>query len=461
MPLAGRSGPPDPNSLLDQDGSPPVNTVQSVLDQQPYIEDTFVNKTAFNPETYADQFKLIQRYASGSRIQVTYFLTSTPIAGLQRADSIDQSNLRNPIRTSYTQINNFEIVMQGGLKSSFDNDSKESKLVGEALIYPGMRPRMGDEFVTPIGDSTFGIFRVTSVERLVYRQGSNHKITFFLSRYATDADISILKQSVTETVWFDKETYLGDATTLLRTESYNHLKALRQIRTILIRYYYNTFYNKSMTSIIAPNGTYDPYLVNYLNSKISITESIYRPQQLYPSFQNYENSIWSRLTDVVNSFLIGVQPNYNIVLYQATRWDVMISTLINKNMVALPNPNRQAVAAYEATLNPDPLPEPTPPVIEFGIAPWSQPLVYVATLDGYVLSTNFYTGNRTAMTPFEGLVYTVLYTRKIQDIGDFISSYLNTYVQLTYDEQYYFIPLYIWLIDVGISQISAPSTFMT
>jgi hypothetical protein len=471
MPLAGRQGPPD-QPVTDPDGTVPqtVVTMETALDQQEYIRDTFVNKTAFNPQTYAEQFGILQRYVQGSRIRVTYFLLSTPTGGLQRSDAIDQSNMRSALRTSYTQINDLEIVMQGPLKSTFKGESKETDLNGEALLYPGMRPRMGDEFIMSIGDSVYGIFRVTGVERLAYRQGSNHKITFFLNRYASDEDVQVLKQSVTEEVWFDKETYLGDTTTLLKSESYGYLKALRQMRLLLIRYYYNTFYDKKMSSIMSPEGIYDPYLVAYLNGKISISESIYRPIQLYPAIQNYENSIWSRLTDITNRRLTSIQPNWNLVEYRATRWDVQITSLINRRMISLNNPTRQAMAPPTDPGETIWLPGTQPPQQPQGECPqnippysgWGEiidPLFYISSAEGYVLSTNFYTGNKTAMTPFEFLVYAVIYDRKINDIGDLINSYLNPYTSLTFDEQYYFIPLYLWLIDVAISQISAPNDF--
>lgn len=475
MPLASREGPPDPTVPLDPDGtaSQTVVTMQTALDQQPYIKDTFVNKTAFNPQTYAEEFGMLQRYASGSRIQVTYFLISTPTGGLQRSDAIDQSNSRSALRTSYTQINNFEIVMQGGFKTVFDEVSKETKLTGEALLYPGMLPRMGDEFVTSIGDSSFGIFRITKVERLTYRQGSNHKITFFLNRYASEENISVLRQSVTKECWFDKETYLGDATTLLEADSYRYLKTMRQMRGILIRFYYSTFYDKSMTSIMSPQGTYDPYLVNYLNSKISITESTNRPTQLYPGIQNYDSSLWSRLTDITNRRLTNIQSSFNLVQYRVTRWDVSITALVNRMMISLDNPQKQAIrtqqiaeAEAQASITGSVWNMPMNGGGGNGFMPgdWyspPQPNLYVSTTPGYIFTMNFYNGNKAAMTPFEFLVYAVIYERRVNDIGDFINTYLNTYTELTLDEKYYFIPLYIWLIDVALDNISAPSNFMT
>jgi len=463
MPLAGRYGDPDPSLTPEDLGMTVPQTVvsqQNTLDNQPYIKDTFVNRTAFNPTTYADDFKLLQRYISGSRITVTYFLISTPTGGLQRSEVIDPSSLRNPVQTSYTQINNFEIVIQEkGLQSSFDAEKMESKVVGVALLYPGMAPRMGDLFVTPIGDSKFGVFQIMAVDRLSYRQGSNHKITFFLREYATDEGIASIKLSVTKEVWFDKQTYLGDATTLLKADSYFYLKTLRQMRGILIRYYYNTFYDKSISSILSPDGIYDPYLVNYLNSKISIQDSIKRPTQLFPGLQNYENSLWSRLTEVTNRQLTNIQSNYNVIRYRFSFLDISITSVVNRLMIALENPNQVAIRETIQELIPPQRPIP----FSIGGVGGRGARYYDVITDatGYVLSMNFYTGDKVAMTPFEFLVYAVIYERRVDDIADFIDSYVNTYAQLTYAEQYYFIPIYLWMMDVAIGTITAPNDFMT
>ena len=453
MPLAGRRGPPE-SSPSDISLPSRVRSEEELIDRHPYIEDTFVNKTSFNPETYAETFQLLQRYSAGSRISVTYFLRSTPTGGLQRSDAIDPSSLRSASQTSYTEIKNFEIVVQGkGLQSGFNSDNQETKITGDALLYPGMKPRNGDLFITPIGDATFGIFQVTSAERLTYRQGANHKITFFLREFATDAGVESVRRSVTKTVWFDKETYLGDATTLLKEESYRCLKIMRQMRGILIRNYYNTFFDTAMNTIIAPDGTYDPYLVTYLNGKISLLESIHRPAQLYPAIQNYDNSIWSRLTDVTNHTLVGLQSDHALVEYRVSRWDVSITALANRVMVSLANPNRQGMEAPVQSPNYN-----VPDAPELNSVRSLQP---VSQNTGYVLSPNFYAEDKAAMTPFEFMIYAVIRNRQIVNLREFVDEYISRYAELSYAERYYYIPLYLWLIDVGIEGIAASDSFMT
>jgi hypothetical protein len=454
MPLAGPLGPPDLNQLPAVPAPPPPPTAEQVIDDQNYVVDTFINKTAMNPQTYAQDFQLLQAYAAGSRVTVgSYFLLSTPNGSIQRADAIDPSTLRSSVQTSYTEIRNLELVIQDrGLQSTFNGDTAETRITGAALLYPGMHPRNGDLFVMPIGDNTFGIFQVTGADRLTYRQGSNHKITFFLREYASPDFMATIRRSVTKTVWFDKITYLGDATTLLNEDSYNCLSDLRQLRKILIRHYYNTFYDKEMDSIIARNGSFDPYLVTFLNGNISIVESIYRPVQLYPAVENYENSLWSRFTETTNQTLVGLQSQCNYQQFGATRFDISITSLINRVVVTLENPNRQQLSAIV------PVPDYS---VALPVGPGLQDsLVPVTTNQPYVLSQNFYAGDKTAMTPFEFLIYAVIQTRQIANLRDFIDGYLKRYTDLSYDERFYIIPIYLWLIDVGIDGIAATNTLL-
>lgn len=457
MPLASRKGPPVvyPTPEATTQGDPPPT---DQLDQASLIKDSFVNRTAFNPQTYAEEFGLLQRYAAGSRIAVTYFLRSTPQAGLQRSDAIDPSSTRSPLQTSYTEIRELEIVVQDrGLQSTFNADNRETRVHGVALLYPGMRPCIGDLFVTPMGDATFGVFQVSATDRLTYRQGSNHRINFFLREFASEDALADIRRSVTQTLYFERETYLGDATTLLKSDTYLWRGQLVRMRDVLTRHYYNTFYDKSLCSLVSPQGVYDPYLVAYLTRKISIRDSTYRPTQLYPAMQNYDNCLWARLTDITNRTLTGLQSDYSIQRLRFSRWDISITAAANHTLITLENPHRQAIETEQRA---HPFPPPFAGQITVGAS--TQPsLELIEARHGYVLSPAFYSGDKTAMTPLEFRVYAVIRDRKLLELAEFIDGYLLRYADLTFAEQFYAIPLYLWLIDVGLDSIPEANAFMS
>ena len=382
-------------------------------------------------------------------------MRSTPTAGLQRADAIDPSSLRSPINTSYTEIRNLEIVVQGhGLQPEFNPENQETKVTGEALLYPGLKPRNGDLFITPMGDALFGVFQVTSETRLTYRQGANHRITFFLREYATNDGIEIIRRSVTKIAYFDKTTYLGDATTLLSEESYRWYQTLQRMRHVLIKEYFKAFFDKQMNSIIAPNGTYDPYLVQFLNGMISILDSQQRPGQLYAAIQNYDCSLWGRMNDATNRTLTGLQSAFNLMRFEVSRWDIAITAVANRVIVILDNPTQQSL--IETPIVPSYYVPPSP------VSTVMQSLKPVSmNQSGYVLSANFYNGDTSLMTPIEYMIYTTIVERKLIAMGDFIDGYLTRYAELSYEQRFYAIPLYLWLIYVGVNNISITNTFMT
>ena len=93
--------------------------------------------------------------------------------------------------------------------------------------------------------------------------------------------------------------------------------------------------------------------------------------------------------------------------------------------------------------------------------PTLRSLQLISTQQGYVLSPNFYAGDKSAMNPFEFLVYAVIHDRKLVDIKEFVDGYLLRYSELTFDEQFYYIPIYLWLIDVALSSIPEANAFMS
>lgn len=471
MPLVSSIGFPQTVPSKNPEGTLPTKnpTMQNTLDQQPYVADSFVNRNAYNPETYADQFGLLQRYSLGSRITVTYFMISTPLDGLQRSTDIDQSNVRNSIQTNYTQINNLEIVMQAGLRYDFDNQTTESRVTGEALLYPGLKPRMGDEFVMSVSDGTFGIFRVTKIDRLAWRQGSNIRITFFYNRQATNEEINVLTSSVTKVVYFDTSTYLGDTTTLLKEQSYVNLQTLKQMKQVLTKYYYDNFYNSGFSSLIAPANYYDPYIVKFMNSITTISDTHYKPLQLYQAIANFESTIWGRLLDPINNTLNNINQQALYVKFRANRWDVYITPVVNELMIYVENPTKLLIKQEQNNSDIDI--STSLDNFSLGYIPGSfqsalKQLQYISTIDNYIFSSNFYSGNTTEMTLFEYTVYYAVTKKSLgsdNDISVFIDTYLSSYTQLTLDQQFNFIPIYLYLIDLAIKTTTNPNSigFMT
>ena len=465
MALVPRTGTTTVASLINN----PQTSVDpsSVLDQTTFVKDTFINRTAINSKTYADEYGLLQGYLYGTRVSVTYFKRAN--ADSRRTDAVDVDELQNTINTSYTQINNLEITMVDPLQSAFNTDTTETEITGEAIMYVGLEPSIADLFVMSIDGNQNGIFQISSVERLTFRQGSNYKITFYNTKYATTENVQLLYNSVSKVTYFEKSTYFGDTSTLLLEDQYIYLKTLVQMRQVLIKNYFTTFYNPFYASIMSPEQVYDPYLVKYLFSKVSVNDSKNRPVQLYPSVRNFDRTIWARLLDPFTANLVGLSSSYDHVGYMPTRLNAALTPLINRTMISiadvLPTASSGAyqppqVDNYVYPVNPNIL------LLDGTTTPTSTPyqfdtdLEYIDTQQGYVLSTNFYSGTTSAMSAFELLMYTTITTGTVTDIGSLVNTYVNTYMTLTDDDKYYMIPLYLYLIDIAIKNLRRPGPYM-
>jgi len=404
-----------------------VNT-DDVLSETSYVKDTFLQRTAIDPETYAGQHKAMQGFAAGHRVIVQFYMRTENTVG-KRTHTTDISTVRNPIHQQHVLIKNLEITLPEAVQHEYEQNSTESQVTGTAIMYPGLVPLKGSVFLMPIGDGQTGFFMVNSVERLSLRQGTNHRIGYHLVDTLTDELRAMLDETVIDTVYFEKGTYLGDGQTLLNSESYVGLKALQNLRRILITYYTTTFYDDVMNTYMPPSGIYDPYLIQFLHSKISLAEANNRPAQLYPNPSAYHRTIWNRLLEPFTLGLFGVRPDFDIVVLSSSRYDVGITPLINRKLVRLRNRDDD-IPGQDRTIS------------------------LVETKENYVLSKAFYDDDQINMSPIEKVIHESVFTRKISDIETLIKDHLNTFSALSDDEQFYMIPLYLHLIDVAIATLT-------
>lgn len=411
--------------------SPVLNTIDDVTARISYVEDTFITKTAMSPSNYAEEYGAIVSYGDGSRVIVTYFSRGADSENKKTSDA-DVSISRNPIHTSYTKIKQFEITFTEAYTADFNTDNMESKAIGTAITYPGFKPVIGDIFYMDINDGNIGSFKITSVKRLAVRQGASHQISFILDQVVTTEYNKNIHRSVTKELTFDKATYLGDGTTLFEDDEFRQLQTLRRLRPTIIRYYYSQFYNESYNSLFSPDGIYDPYLVEFVNSKVSLLESGKRAAQLYPPITNYERTIWSRLTEPYTTSLHNLRSQYAHVRGESSRYDAGITTLINKPFVFIK-------ASDDAKYN--------------------RHVVELDVHEDYVLSSNFYTDNTESLTYLERAIKEIVFTREIMDIADVIHILLDNFAELPLDKAFYYIPLYIHIIDVCINTLTNANRF--
>jgi hypothetical protein len=321
---------PSVNTSSTLDGN--VNPITSA-DITEASKDTFINRTAISPQTYPDIYGTLLSYVEGIPVPVEYFRKRVPYINNQAVDT-SFSLERAAVHTSYDLVHNFEIVIQNQLTIEVDPETSETKVSGEAIIYPGFNPNPGDVFYFRLPDANIGVFVVDSAIPLSIAKGTHYQIAFHLTNYLNDQIDAKLRASVAEELYFDKQHYFSDEVCLLSTVSYNQLNTLLSSRKAIINRIITKFYNNSEHTIIRPDGIYDAFLVEFLMSKISISDNRRDICQISNTYIDaYDWSIWKAITDQdITQFRYSA---YGLNYYTTYLWDTNISNVDNFRIVTL------------------------------------------------------------------------------------------------------------------------------
>lgn len=326
----------------------------------------------------------------------------------------DISPMAHPVHKDFTKILNFEMRLLEPLSPNFVEEDNSFDITGEAITYPGFIPHIGDEFFLEVGDGKIGEFKINNVTPTSYRQGKYHKVNFEILNYVTAQIVERLDAGVRDTVYFDKNVYVGEGDyVFIKENSYVQLQELKKRHRELIQFYVNTFYSEAWESFLRPDGIYDPYVVEFLRQRLSIRDSRRRPSQLYTRLTDYHTSIWYLFTDSeYNQTLDGINGTVHVNYLQADALSTDLNALINRYFLLLGEGNNQAQ---------------------------------------YVFSTNFYSENIPSMTPLEKIVHTYITTRTI-NVATALEL-ISEYRTMSKEDQFYFVPILIELIVVSIDAV--------
>ena len=295
---------------------------------------SFVQRTSYDPGRFQETFGTLMQYVAGTPIRVTYYRQILPDDGEQTAFG-DVDDIEHDSHCDLEQILNFEMRPESQFNFSWDSEQSFATFTGEAIVYPGFEPHVGDQFVYRIHDAT-GLFQVTHIEPLSIRQGAYHRIAFVLRERLTERKRRELLHRSKSTVVFDLQKFLSNNIALLKYESYIDLEKLREVRISLAKYYNGKFYDPLIESYISPDGVYDPYLVKYMLKKVSTQVIRYRPMQCIIVY-DYEDTIWSVFTEDRHSVLSTVHPAYEVVTKEDGIFGTQLNGLINKPYIRVVN----------------------------------------------------------------------------------------------------------------------------
>lgn len=295
------------------------------------VADTFVNRTAIAPQAYPEIFNQLSSYGEGIPITVEYFKRRGPFISTQTIDT-SFSLERAAIHFSFDLVHNFEIRIKDQIEINTNTDAAETAVTGEGFVYPGFKPNVGDIFYLRLPDNNVGVFVVNLTSPLAITRGTYYQISFHLDSFLSEETDTKLRSAVSDELYFEKQHYFSDEAALLSSESYNQLQALVSYRRSIISQLVNKFYNTTERTIVRPDQVYDPFLVDYLQNKISIKDNRRDITQIAnPYVDSCENMIWEAFIykDIAKLTLAA----YTLCTYQLILFDVGISDIDHYRLV--------------------------------------------------------------------------------------------------------------------------------
>lgn len=405
------------------------STVRSVATNKATVKDTFINRTSISPHRYSEIYGSLLGSPRGHEIEVDYFHRNESIINNQTSE-VDYSIYRHSIHTNFTKIIGFKFRLEQEFDISYDEEQTIMTISGTAKTFPGFNPHIGDLFLYILPDSQLGIFIVENIERLTIQQTTGHRINFRLVEYG-DHDLGNLEKiesSVSETFYFDKQKYLNKNFTLLTDDTYTQLKKLRQYRPKIVEYLFKKHFSNELNSIVRHDGIYDPYVVEFIQAKVSFFDVDKTPVQIYPEVTDYQSSLWFLLTGATDSDIESLEYTYYSIKDIGEIWDVNFTGILNRKMIHLDDSKSINHKHNLLILDPN-------------------------DFKTYVLSHFFYEENLEKMSDLESMVYTTIEDPSGLDIAKLLTM-VKDYRKIPEEDRLYHLCIYIYLIDIAIENIA-------
>lgn len=432
------------------------------VDNLNYIKDTYTTQSAQNSKRYPQEYRTILAYPEGYAMQVTYFHRNHPNIDT-RSMSSELIDKDDAVHKDLTRILNLEMKLTEPLQSEFREEDNTFLISGQAVMYPGLEPYIGDLFYLEIDNNNIHLFRVNNITPTTYRQERNYAISFSTYTKVNEEVYRRLNSTSLTTMVFDKKSYFGSSEySLLTYDSYFVLTKLRSLRKSISQDLINFFFDSSVQSFIRPDKVYDPYVVEYLKRKISVFDDGVRAVQLYPRLNNYNRSIWYKLIDSNNTLdLSDLYYRWSIRFKAVDMFDSDINGLMEMNYLILTEDAKKSKSINTGVKAPEinndnsykPIVNVKRPLCSYkeGSTP-AQEATYDDTV--YIFSLGFYKGFVEETNTLEKCIFNWL-SSNILDPKEIVLL-TERYRKFGFDtnEAFYTYCLYLSLIDAAIIRVA-------
>jgi hypothetical protein len=296
------------NYLPDEVTTPAVTLPEAI--QEP-------SKSIFTSLVPESRIASLLKYAEGYPWTVNYY--GQILNTNNTLENFDPTalNLTQP----YYKVNGLILQVSSVLSSNYDANTGITIVTGSAIAPYSVTPNVGDVFLASIDNGEDAIFLINNVIRKTYRKDTLYEISYNLYAYhsVNPTFIQTIETSVQDSYYFNKDSNFFNRDLLIKPDVKEYIDKLKSFLIDSKHYYFKTFAQKEVGTILIPgitNKVYDPLLLNFISRIVDYSELIDIPFFRHNYNQNKyinQSSIYDLLLSRNAALVSTVNKQYKFV----------------------------------------------------------------------------------------------------------------------------------------------------
>lgn len=384
----------------------------------------------------------IIKYIKGYQWNVDYYNLNSDVHSKATPLGADiSSHVQN-----YTKIKNCVIYLDSPLDVTSVSD-----LSFRCIINVGIIPIKYDIIISEMIGGKKAMFECIEVKQEHYQTHTVYSTEFKFKTFLNNTSINIFKsleQKITQTYVYDKNYVLDNGSPILLKEDYDNKLKLKKIRNEIMSFYFNKFIDveTKYLSINARKGNnigytsrelpiIDNYLFSFIRSTIDSSENhLYSTIAFISYVTNYDLTLFDVILKKDKNLLYDVvkEMTYNVPLNSGPMPEVRGVYYSDVGLIATPKYSYPDDRYVNRLSN------------DYFITNDISPMKNINRKDFYVLSEAFYNEDILNMKPVEQFIYKFI-TKQSISVED-VLSYIEKYRHWTDYDQYYLLPIFIYII---------------
>lgn len=351
------------------------------------------------------------------------------------------------VHQQYDVYRDYILRVNSAITSNQDSDTKEFTAVGEASMFYGLVPNVGDMFIADAGGGEVGLFTLTEVERMGYMKQACYRVNFQLVCVGDDPRFEIIDSRINRQFVFDVELLELMDNPFLSLEDHLKFEGLAEQYERISKYFKAKFWSAQVNTLKVPEQ--DELVYDGFHSEFCRYIGLENPLETIRVHQlgglPYDGviTLWNAFKELSSHNLMLAHREFNLILTNSfVNYPVLRGIYYTQF--------RKVVYPSGDFGNDDPgIHREVGEVMTRKSVP--EPAIFATTFkpitadNAYVLSQPFYDENTVLMCDFERRLYDMLEQKAVavESVADIAAKFFK----LPLLEQYYYGPLILVLIN--------------